>query len=162
MELLEGFEEKIGKEGRGVIIRGWAPQWAILNHSAVGAFMTHCGWNSCMEGVTAGVSMVTWAQFAEQFTNERLLVDVLNVGMSLGAKVCSPEEERRSFIKGAEVAKVVNKVMVNNDMRKKAKGIAEKAIKATEEGGSSHMDMTKLVHQLVGIKKTGIFQGSRT
>ena len=46
-------------EGKGLIIRGWAPQVLILDHEAVGGFVTHCGWNSILEGVTAGVPMVT-------------------------------------------------------------------------------------------------------
>lgn len=53
----EGFEERI--KGKGLIIRGWAPQVLILDHEAIGGFVTHCGWNSSLEGITAGVPLVT-------------------------------------------------------------------------------------------------------
>ncbi|PKI33543.1 hypothetical protein CRG98_046099 [Punica granatum] len=33
-------------QGKGLIIRGWAPQVPILHHKAVGGFMAHFRWNS--------------------------------------------------------------------------------------------------------------------
>lgn len=54
--LPEGYEQQLG--GRCLIETSWAPQAAILAHEATGAFITHCGWNSVLESVAAGVPMI--------------------------------------------------------------------------------------------------------
>jgi hypothetical protein len=82
----EGFAELLARAERGLVVRGWAPQVLILNHPALGGFVTHCGWNSVLEAVSAGVPMVTWPRCGDQFFNEKLVVEVLKVGASVGAK----------------------------------------------------------------------------
>ncbi|KAJ8572380.1 hypothetical protein K7X08_008891 [Anisodus acutangulus] len=96
--LPEGFDER--RKEKGLIIRGWAPQVLILDHKAIGAFVTHCGWNSTLEGISAGVPMVTWPVFAEQFFNEKLVTEVLRIGVGVGSvkwqKTCSEGVKKRS------------------------------------------------------------------
>nr|DAD31562.1 TPA_asm: hypothetical protein HUJ06_010413 [Nelumbo nucifera] len=70
--------------GRGLVIRGWAPQVLILRHRAVGLYLTHCGWNSVLEALVAGVPMLVWPIGADQFPNAKLLVDQ----MGMIVKVC--------------------------------------------------------------------------
>lgn len=67
--------------GRGLIIHGWGPQVLILSHASVGAFLTYCGWNSTLEFITAGLPMMTWPVYVEQFSNEKFVVNVIKIGV---------------------------------------------------------------------------------
>ncbi|MQM06377.1 hypothetical protein Taro_039201 [Colocasia esculenta] len=153
--LPEGFEERT--KGRGRVLRGWSPQLLILGHRAVGGFMTHCGWNSTLESITAGVPMVAWPLFAEQFVNEKLIVHLLRVGVGVGAAVCSNHEEERVLVGEERVKEAVALVMGDGEeaeaMRRRARELAAMAKEAVEVGGSSHRSLGNLVQELVAIKK---------
>ncbi|KAF3435442.1 hypothetical protein FNV43_RR22531 [Rhamnella rubrinervis] len=117
--LPEGFEKRM--EGKGLIVRGWAPQVQILDHDAVGGFVTHCGWNSTLEGVCAGVPMVTWPVL---------------VG---------------DFVKREAVEKAVSRIIAGEEaqeMRSKAKALGEMARKAIMEGGSSYLELDNFIEEL--------------
>ncbi|KAM7474130.1 hypothetical protein LguiB_021373 [Lonicera macranthoides] len=119
MWLPVGFEERT--KGCGLIIRGWAPQLLILDHRAIGSFVMHCGWNLTLEGVCAGLPMVTWPLFAEQFYNEKVVVKRIMV-----------EEEGK-------------------EMRRRAEELKKKAKQATEEGGSSYNNLSALIKELSSL-----------
>ncbi|KAL3536212.1 hypothetical protein ACH5RR_004673 [Cinchona calisaya] len=148
-----GFEERI--KGRGVLIRGWAPQVLILSHQAIGGFLTHCGWNSILEGISAGLPMVAWPQFAEQFYNEKLIVKVLKIGVTVGVEVpvkWGEEEKAGILVKRDAVKKALDELMdegkAGQERRRRAGELGEKANKAIEEGGSSHQNLTLLIQDI--------------
>jgi UDP:flavonoid glycosyltransferase YjiC (YdhE family) len=64
-----GFLERT-KE-RGMVVSAWVPQTRILQHPAVGAFLSHCGWNSVLESIAARLPILVWPQRAEQKMNAR-------------------------------------------------------------------------------------------
>ncbi|KAL2512135.1 UDP-glycosyltransferase 73B3 [Abeliophyllum distichum] len=145
--LPEGFEEKT--KDKGLIIKGWAPQLLILQNKAIGAFVTHCGWNSTLEGVCSELPMVTWPLFAEQFFNEKLVTEVLRIGVSVGSK-----QWKRTASEGIEreaIAMAIRRIMEGEEgaeMRSRAQEYKKKARMAIEEGGSSYNDLRALLQEL--------------
>ncbi|PNY04438.1 abscisate beta-glucosyltransferase-like protein [Trifolium pratense] len=109
--VLDGFEQRMKEMDKGLIFRGWVPQLLILEHDAVRGFLTHCGWNSTLEGVCAGVPMITWPLSAEQFTNEKLVTDVLRVGVQVGSREWSWDEERKELVGREKVELAVKKFL---------------------------------------------------
>ncbi|KAG7640896.1 UDP-glucuronosyl/UDP-glucosyltransferase [Arabidopsis suecica] len=148
--LPKGFEERT--KGKGLIIRGWAPQMLILDHKAIGGFVTHCGWNSTLEGITAGLPMVTWPMGAEQFYNEKFLTKVLRIGVNVGA---TELVKKGKLISREEVEKAVREVIdgeEGEERRIRAQKLGEMAKAAVEEGGSSYNDVNKFMEELNGRK----------
>ncbi|KAJ7450898.1 hypothetical protein FB451DRAFT_1410211 [Mycena latifolia] len=65
--------ERVNSSGRGLICKFWVEQRAILQHAAVGWFLTHGGWNSISESLCQGVPLIVWPTNAEQPVNAALL-----------------------------------------------------------------------------------------
>ncbi|PNY07425.1 isoflavonoid glucosyltransferase [Trifolium pratense] len=152
-----GFEERnIGN--KGLIIRGWSPQVMILSHTAVGAFMTHCGWNSTVEAVSAGVPMITWPVHGDQFYNEKLITDVRGIGVEVGAtEWCLGGVGEKEMVVGRDsIEKAVTRLMDGGDeaeeIRRRAREFGDKARRAVEEGGSSHNNVLALIDDIKSLR----------
>ncbi|XP_023642898.1 UDP-glycosyltransferase 89B1 [Capsella rubella] len=141
--ILDGFDDRVA--GRGLVIRGWAPQVAVLRHRAVGAFLTHCGWNSVMEAVVAGVLMLTWPMRADQYTDASLVVDELKVGVRACEgpdTVPDPDELARVF---------ADSVTGKQTERIKAAELRKAALDAIQERGSSVKDLDGFIQHVVSL-----------
>ncbi|MED6140064.1 UDP-glycosyltransferase, partial [Stylosanthes scabra] len=87
--------------------------------------------------------MITWPLFADQFLNEKLVTQVLKVGMSLGVEVpmkFGEEEKIGVLLKKEDIKNGICMAMDDEENRKRrerAIEMSEKANSAVENGGSS-------------------------
>ncbi|KAK8996013.1 hypothetical protein V6N11_076263 [Hibiscus sabdariffa] len=148
----EKFEERI--KGKGLLIHGWAPQLSILSHKAVGGFLTHCGWNSVLEGISAGLPMITWPLLAEQFFNEKLVVSVLGIGERVGSEIAmkwGDEDKYGVMVKREQIVEAIDKVMDGEMTRKRAMELGVLANKAFGNSGSSCLNVKRLIQDIKQI-----------
>ncbi|KAA8546286.1 hypothetical protein F0562_002975 [Nyssa sinensis] len=135
----EGFLERT--KGRGMVVDSWAPQVAVLSHESVGGFVTHCGWNSVLEAVVAGVPMVAWPLYAEQHLNKAALVEDMKMAIPL-------EHSEDGFVSGEEVERRIRELMESErgrELRERSQKMKEMASDAWLEFGSSTSALAKLV-----------------
>ncbi|PON42801.1 UDP-glucuronosyl/UDP-glucosyltransferase [Trema orientale] len=69
------------------LLASWCPQEAVLNHPAIGGFLTHSGWNSTLESICGGVPVICLPIFAEQPTNCRYSCREWGIGMEIEGEV---------------------------------------------------------------------------
>ncbi|KAL8160463.1 hypothetical protein V2J09_002000 [Rumex salicifolius] len=142
--LPEGFLDRTAGIGK---VTGWAPQTEVLGHVAVGAFVSHCGWNSTIESLWFGVPLVTWPLYAEQQLNAFMLVRDLGLAVELKMdyKFDMMRKKGSTVVEAAEVEAAIRKMMEEEEgmaVRKKTKEISELARKAMEVGGSSYKSLS--------------------
>ncbi|KAL7092891.1 hypothetical protein ACP275_11G009800 [Erythranthe tilingii] len=140
-DLPEGFEERV--EGVGMVVRDWAPQLQILAHRSVGGFMSHCGWNSCVESIAMGVPMAAWAMHSEQPVNSVLVTEVLKLGIAV-----REWRNRMELVKASVIEDVVRRLMASgegDEMRRRAAEVGAELRRTTEAGGASRMELDSFV-----------------
>lgn len=151
--LPKGFEERMTETKQGLLVHKWAPQTVILSHSSVGAFLSHCGWNSIVESLSQGVPIIGWPLGAEQPYNSKMMVEDMGVVVEL----------TRGFegrVVAEEVKRVVNTVLekegTGGEMKKKVLEIGQKIRVGMreEEGqeGSSITAMNDFVRSILSMR----------
>ncbi|PON49662.1 UDP-glucuronosyl/UDP-glucosyltransferase [Parasponia andersonii] len=130
IDLPNGFEERV--KGIGKVMRKWVPQLDILGHPSTGGFLSHCGWNSCMESISMGVPMVAWPMQWDQPYNAVLITKVLKVGVPVMEWGQSDE-----VVTSSRISKAVRRLMASeegHEIRKRVVEMGKSVSQSVSEG----------------------------
>ncbi|KAL1809631.1 hypothetical protein ACET3Z_026621 [Daucus carota] len=134
----KGFKERIGSRGKMV---SWTPQVKVLRHPSIACFLSHCGWNSTVEGVSNGVPFLCWPYFADQFFNQTYICDVWKVGLR-----CDKNEN--GIISKDEVKSKVEQLLGDNNFKERAMNLKEKVVNAVSRDGCSNKNLSNFIEYL--------------
>ncbi|KAJ3684896.1 hypothetical protein LUZ61_014060 [Rhynchospora tenuis] len=144
--LPDGFLDR--NKNRGMVINSWAPQVDVLNHASIGGFVSHCGWNSTLEAIVAGVPIICWPIFAEQGINKVLLTEEIKVGVVM-------KGYDQEFVQAEELEEKVRWLMASEGgrvLRERMLAVKEKAREAMAEDGLSAKAFTEFLRDLPRLK----------
>ena len=140
-ELPSGFLEET--KDRGLVVT-WCPQGKVLIHPAVACFVSHCGWNSTLEAVTAGVPIIALPNWSDQPMNAKLVQDAFRTGVKMRFRedgVVSTEEVERCIVEVMEGPRA-------KEIKMRAKVLKEAARKALMDGGSSDRNVNQFLTEI--------------
>jgi hypothetical protein len=152
-ELLpDGFLERVRDRG---FFTPWAPQMEVLAHRSVGAFLSHCGWNSILENLALrGLPVLCWPDKAEQGVNARFLIDSLRLGRGFEKR---PDAENDAIIGRDEVCRVLVDVMRGDAgiaLRNRGLELKRLAESVVRPGGSTFRSLESLVDSMRNLATT--------
>lgn len=144
-----GLREMCGNMGLAV---PWCDQQEVLRHPSVGGFLSHCGWNSVLEAVCAGVPVIGFPVAWDQLVNARMIADEWKAGIDL-----REQRGEDGIVSRAAVSDAARKLMdldsaAGQEMRKRAAHLREASRGAVLEGGSSHRSLSGFLKDLVDGK----------
>ncbi|KAI7742839.1 hypothetical protein M8C21_010652 [Ambrosia artemisiifolia] len=125
---------KISELKKQGLIVSWCCQVEVLSHQAIGCFVMHCGWNSTVEALAAGVPIVAYPQWTDQPTNAKMIEGVWKTGVRV-------RREGDGVVKGKEIERCVKLVMGDEEISRNVSKWKELANEAINNGGSSTLNL---------------------
>nr|GEX48940.1 UDP-glycosyltransferase 83A1-like [Tanacetum cinerariifolium] len=130
-----GFMDRICTRGK---IVSWAPQQEVLNHPSVACFISHCGWNSTMEGVSNGVPFLCWPHSFDQFLDASYICDFWKTGLGVN-------KDDTGIVTREEIKSKVEQLIRNDKIKQNALNLKERVMGNVKEGNSSSKNLSNFV-----------------
>ncbi|XP_028100997.1 UDP-glycosyltransferase 87A2-like [Camellia sinensis] len=99
--------------GAGKVVP-WCDQLKVLCHSSIGGFWTHCGWNSTMESVFAGVPFLTLPLLMDQTPISKFIVEDWKIGWKV-----KKDGKMDKLVAREEIAELVQTFMNSENLERK-------------------------------------------
>ncbi|KAF7849590.1 hypothetical protein BT93_L0570 [Corymbia citriodora subsp. variegata] len=127
---------------RGLVVP-WCDQLKVLNHSAVGGFWTHCGYNSILEAVFASIPMLAFPIFWDQIPNCKLVEQDWKIGWRV-------KKTRAELVSRQAISEILQRFMDLDSedgkaIRKRASELRQACGQAILKGGSSYSDINAFI-----------------
>lgn len=119
--------------------------WQNLGHHK-SRFVCHCGWNSVLEAIRAGVPMLVWPLYAENKLNKVCVVEELKVALAVEA------EEDDGLVSAEELEKLFTKLINSNEgklIKERVMALKEEVSVALKEGGPSRVGLANLIESIL-------------
>lgn len=127
---------------RGLVVP-WCDQLKVLSHPSVGGFWTHCGQNSTLEAIFAGVPMLAFPIFWDQIPNGKQVEQDWKIGWRV-------KKTRDELVSRQVIAENVRRFMDldgedGKEIRKRASELQRACGEAVLKGGSSYSDVDAFI-----------------
>ncbi|KAK9669129.1 hypothetical protein RND81_13G111300 [Saponaria officinalis] len=139
VQLPDGFEARIANCGKLV---EWASQEKVLAHPSIACFLTHCGWNSTMEGLSHGVPFICWPCFADQPYTRTCICESWKIGLSLVSR------ENKGVVCANDVRSKIDELLSREDLMKNCVKFKECVRTCVAQGGSSFVAMQGFIEEV--------------
>ncbi|KAJ3702797.1 hypothetical protein LUZ61_006502 [Rhynchospora tenuis] len=142
-DFLKQFQESIRGRGWGKLVN-WCNQERVLAHPSIACFVSHCGWNSTMDGVKNGVPFLCLPLNSDQFAVRSYLCDEVKIGLSL-------VRNENGVVTREEIRSKLVELLQSEEIKERAERMKELAQRSISPRGSSFQNLHNLVEAL---KKT--------
>lgn len=137
----EGYMNRVADNNNGKIL-DWAPQEKVLAHPATACFLSHCGWNSILEGISYGVPFLCWPHSGEQFFHQDYVSEILKVGIKLDV------DHENGIRSRKEISNKIQMLLSNSSMKASALKLKILSEQSISKKGSSNQNLQSFINQL--------------
>ncbi|GJN07021.1 hypothetical protein PR202_ga24809 [Eleusine coracana subsp. coracana] len=124
-------------QDQGMVVE-WCNQLEVLSHTAVGCFVTHCGWNSTLEAVASGVPIIGVPNVSDQPTIAYLVEEEWLIGTKV-------ERNSEGILTRKELARCIELIMGEGakaiNITERTKALKRLAQEAAVVGGQAERNL---------------------